>query len=82
MNDPIRKVLVLAAGALFAGCWLYAFYCWFRMLRGRARGATVGDLWLPQDEFLTDDGRHWRDRWFRWTLGGTAFGLAAALIAP
>jgi len=51
------------------------------MLGARVPGATIGDLWLLQDEFLTEAGRQWRGRWFRWILVGAVFGAAAALIA-
>ncbi len=76
-----RYLLVLVCTVLFAGSWVWAFYSWFRMLGARVPGATIGDLWLLQDEFLTEAGRQWRGRWFRWILVGAVFGAAAALIA-
>jgi hypothetical protein len=51
------------------------------MLAARAPGATIGDLFLLEDEFLTEPGRQWRGRWFRWILVGAAFGIAGGLIA-
>ena len=75
-----RAATVLLFAALFVASWTWGFYAWFRMVGNRAPGVQASDLWLLDDEFLTEAGRRWRGHSIRWLIVGAVFGIVAALL--